>query len=220
VAADAAHYAASAMPPAGPILMATSNTHKLAEVRAVFEPAGVGLEGLDRLGRSIAEPVEDQPTFAGNAELKARYYAQRTGRWCLADDSGLIVDALNGEPGVRSARYAGASGTRAQIDAANNARLLRELAGVPELLRTARFVCVMALCEPGRTLTVVQGEVAGRILLEPRGDNGFGYDPLFFVPELGLTAAQMPPRQKNAISHRGRAARKLLEALRALGEPA
>ena len=200
-----------------PILLATGNRHKLAEVRPVLEPAGVRLEGLDSLDRSIPEPVEDQPTFAGNAELKARYYARQTGRVCLADDSGLVVDALHGEPGVYSARYAGVSGDRAEADAANNAKLLRALRDVPEDQRTARFVCVMALCSPDKTLAIVQGEVAGRILLAPRGVSGFGYDPVFYLPDLGYTAAQLTQEQKNAISHRGRAARELLTALRRLG---
>ena len=217
----------------GRILLATSNAHKLRELRELFEglrqqpgstnttaPA-IELIGLDALDRSIPEPIEDQPTFEGNATLKARHYADAGGLCCLADDSGLEVDALGGEPGVRSARYAGiTAGGRRAIDAANIALLFEKLGETPVAERAARFVCVMALCRPqvAEPVALVRGTVAGRILgpgddgyrpggVSGRGENGFGYDPVFLVPELGLTAAEMAPQQKNAISHRGNAAR-------------
>ncbi|MAE59890.1 MAG: non-canonical purine NTP pyrophosphatase, RdgB/HAM1 family [Planctomycetaceae bacterium] len=196
-----------------PILFATSNPHKVSEVRAVLAQIGVAIEGLDGLGREIAAPAEDQPTFAGNAALKARYYAQATGRVCLADDSGLEVDALGGAPGVHSARYAGVSGPRAVVDQANNERLLQGLAGVTEPERGARFVCSMVLWEGEGAVVAVEGVVEGRVLNEPRGDNGFGYDPLFWVDSLRCTTAELSSDAKNAISHRGIATRRLCEAL-------
>ncbi len=211
------------------ILLASTNPHKLAEIRAVIEltaPALIALTGLaelDHAGRDIPEPVEDQPTFEGNAVLKARHYAEAAGLPCLADDSGLEVDALGGQPGVRSARYAGLSGPRDVVDPANNRLLLQRLAGVPAHERTARFVCAMALCRPGRLapLALVRGTVEGRILTPDetadhahpergRGTHGFGYDPLFYVDDVGCTTAELEPARKNAISHRGRATRLML----------
>jgi XTP/dITP diphosphohydrolase len=196
------------------ILFATSNPHKLEEVSAVLGLMGIRVEGLESVGAAISEPVEDGHTFTANALIKARYYAQHTGRLALADDSGLVVDALGGAPGVHSARYAQVSGPRSIVDPANNERLLRELRDVPDPQRTARFVCVMALCDPaGRTWAVTRGVVEGRIGHEPRGRNGFGYDPLFILPGRGMTCAELAPTEKNAISHRGQAARRLAEAL-------
>ncbi len=202
------------MPTHQPILLASSNAHKLAEVRAALAELDLEVEGLDAVSHDIDPPAEDQPDFEGNAVLKARYYAGRTGRLTLADDSGLEVDALDGRPGVHSARYAGVIGDRATVDAANNEKLLRELAGVPDDRRTARFVCVMALCDAEHTRLVVRGTVDGRILHAPRGEGGFGYDPLFYIPELGKAAAELTREQKNAVSHRGNAVRKLVAALR------
>ena len=195
------------------ILFATSNAGKLREVRQMLEPMGVAVDGLDSLGDKVAEPVEDQDTFEGNALIKARYYAALAGRPCLADDSGLCVDALNGDPGVHSAYYGGGEGDRPTRDAANNAKLIASLAGVPAEKRTARFVCVMILADEKMTWVQVRGEVTGRILDAPRGENGFGYDPLFEVDGKGQTAAELPPEEKNAISHRGRAVKQFLEAL-------
>lgn len=208
-----------------PILVATGNPHKLEEIRAVIaehsEAAdAIALVSLADLPQSITEPVEDQPTFAGNALKKARHYAQASGLTCLADDSGLEVDALDGRPGVYSARYAGVTGPRSVVDPANNRLLLQNLADVPIARRSARFVCTMALVSPaGDILAQVRGTVEGRILLpeeganpdEPwrgRGHNGFGYDPLFLLPApRNLTTAELPPDAKNAISHRGQATR-------------
>ena len=206
------------------ILIATSNPHKLEEIRAVIVDASVELVTLDALPGEIDEPVEDKDTFEGNAILKARYYAKASGMMCLADDSGLEVDALNGEPGVRSARYSGADGPRAERDAANSLALLKNLGDTPVENRTARFVCAMALVdgrqESDEPLAVVRGTLEGRILTNQeaddpthpergRGANGFGYDPIVFIPDHNKTVAQLTPDEKNAISHRGDAVRKL-----------
>jgi len=196
------------------VLFASGNPHKVREVANVLAEAGITVIGLDSMQQALEEPTEDADTFEGNAELKARYYARHTGRTALADDSGLEVDALGGAPGVLSARYAGATGSREQIDEANNAKLLHALKDVPEDQRTARFVCAMALCDAETTHLLVRGEIEGRIIDTPRGSNGFGYDPLFDVPELGCTTAELPPERKNAISHRGRAVRKVVDRLR------
>lgn len=190
------------------LLFATSNPHKLDEVRAVLRPVGIDVIGLDQLDDLPPEPVEDAETFAGNARIKAVAYANATGRPCLADDSGLEVDALNGAPGVISARYAGADGPRAERDAANNAKLLAELDGVPPDGRTARFVCCMCLVDAGgNVLAETRGTFDGRIGHEPRGESGFGYDPLLELPELGRTVAELSAGEKNERSHRGQAAR-------------
>ena len=152
------------------LLAATSNPHKLEEIRAVLAPLGVAVRSLEDAGAGgVPEPIEDAETFAGNAEIKADAYARATGRVCLADDSGLEVDALGGAPGVRSARYAGAEGDRAERDAANNAKLLRELEGVPDAERTARFVCAMCVADAeGRVLAASRGEFPGVVGREPR----------------------------------------------------
>jgi XTP/dITP diphosphohydrolase len=197
------------------ILFASSNPHKVKEVRAILGECGVEVLGLDDLNRALPEPIEDGATFADNARIKAVYYARAAGRFCLADDSGLEVEALRGAPGVHSARYAGAEGGREQRDRANNARLLRELAAVPQARRGARFVCAMCLAEPhGNVVAETRGEVEGRIGFEPRGVNGFGYDPLFLLPELGRSSAELSPRDKNLLSHRGRAGRAMAQRLR------
>jgi len=192
------------------LLIATTNRGKLREVSEVlngFEMAMVSLADFP----DLPEAVEDGATFEDNAKIKALHYARLSGCRTLADDSGLCVDALNGEPGVHSARYAGTPSN----DAANNRKLIAALRGMSELDRTARFVCVLALAEPatdGARPTIVataRGEVEGVIIDQPRGNNGFGYDPHFLIPNLGKTAAELPPEEKNAISHRGRALRKL-----------
>lgn len=202
------------------ILIATSNPHKLDEIRAVIRDPAVELVSLDMVpgADKIEEPVEDQDTFESNAELKARYYAKATGMLCLADDSGLEVDALNGEPGVRSARYSNTDGPRAERDAANSRALMKNLGDAPIEKRTARFVCAMALVDgresSGEVLAVVRGTLEGRILSvdevdDPehpergRGSNGFGYDPIVYVPEHNKTVAELTGDEKNDISHRG-----------------
>ena len=199
------------------IVLATRNSGKLREIQAVLQYLPVRTEGPGEF-RGVAEPAETGETFAENARAKARYYARATGHWCLADDSGLMVDALGGEPGVHSARWAAGEcppgADRGAIDAANNAMLLARLAGVDDERRTARFCCAMALADPrGRIVIEAAGTVDGRIGHEPRGENGFGYDPLFHVPALGCTTAELPPARKNEISHRGKAARRLADQL-------
>lgn len=213
------------------ILMATSNPHKVEEIQQTLAslavPLKITLMDLKTYGAFLAEPVEDEPTFEGNAILKARYYAAATGLCCLADDSGLEVDALGGDPGVRSARYAGLTGPRSLVDPANNRLMMHNLGATPISRRTARFVCAMALCRPGvdEPLAVVRGTVEGRILTQDeageesrgRGSNGFGYDPLFYIERLGKTTAELSPDEKNAISHRGQATRLIAGALARCG---
>jgi XTP/dITP diphosphohydrolase len=196
------------------VLFASSNPHKVAEVRAVLEPLGWEVTGLDSLGELPEEPAEDGDTFAANARLKALGYARATDRWCLADDSGLVVDALGGAPGIRSARYAAAQGSRELRDRANNEKLLAELASMPDATRTARFVCAMCLaCPDGTIVAETSGSCEGIITDAPRGDHGFGYDPLLYLPDMGLTMAELSQPEKNARSHRGAAVRAMAEVL-------
>jgi len=197
------------------ILFATSNPHKLAEVQAILGAVHIEVVGLDTLTEPVPEPVEDGATFAENAELKAVGYARATKMRALAEDSGLEVDALGGAPGVYSARYAGAVGTREQRDRANNEKLLVDLAGVGPDRRQARFVCAMCVAEPDGTIVATsRGTYEGVIAIEPRGANGFGYDPLLFLADVGKTSAELTPEEKNSRSHRGAAARALAEQLR------
>jgi XTP/dITP diphosphohydrolase len=198
------------------VLFATTNPHKLDEVRPVLAEVGIEVEGLDAYG-DLPEPVEDGDTFAANARIKAEAYARATGRRCLAEDSGLEVDALDGRPGVYSARYAGAEGDRATRDRANNDKLLREVAAVPEAERSARFVCAMCLADPdGTVVAETRGTYEGVITSEPRGENGFGYDPLLYLPDADCTSAELSPEAKNARSHRGAAVRAMATKLAAL----
>ncbi|MDP6042629.1 MAG: XTP/dITP diphosphatase, partial [Candidatus Latescibacteria bacterium] len=150
--------------------------------------------------------IEDGDTFEANAVKKAREIARHTGLPALADDSGLVVDALNGAPGVYSARFAGEDAT----DADNNAKLTDQLKEVPQNQRTARFCCAMALAAPNGKIQTAQATWEGRILSKPQGDNGFGYDPLFFVPTHNCTSAELPSEEKNHLSHRGQALRAIL----------
>jgi len=196
------------------ILLATSNPHKLDEVRAVLEPLGYRVLSLDDVPGAHAEPVEDADTFEGNARLKAVGYARSTDLQCLADDSGLEVDALDGAPGVHSARYSGVEGDRATRDAANNEKLLAALADVPADRRVARFVCCMCLADPDGTIVAeTRGTFEGVITDHPAGTNGFGYDPLLYLPDRDCTSAQLSPDEKNARSHRGEACRRLAALL-------
>jgi XTP/dITP diphosphohydrolase len=192
------------------LLLATNNPGKVRELREIF--AGLPLEVVmpGQLGLDL-EVEETGETFAENAVLKATAFASASGLPALADDSGLEIDALGGEPGVHSKRYAGPDAT----DADRIALVLRGLDGVPQTQRTARFRCVMALATPARLVGTVEGTCEGRIAVAPRGDNGFGYDPIFLLVERGRTMAELPAAEKNAISHRGRAgaaARGLIEA--------
>jgi XTP/dITP diphosphohydrolase len=216
---------------ARPLVFATRNRNKLRELRELLpgvEVASVD-EAAERLGLAIAEVEEDRDTFVGNARKKAEEVARATGWPALADDSGLEVDALSGAPGVYSARYGGdvepaeeaAAGPRGG-DAVRNRRLLAALAGVPEAARTARFCAVLVLADPagplGDEVVIAEGRCEGRVLEAPRGDGGFGYDPLFLVPERGQTFAELPPAVKAELGHRGRAMAamraRLLEYLR------
>ena len=180
------------------LLVATRNPHKLSEIRAILALPGLVLIGADEVP-GLPDVEEDAGTFEGNAIKKARTLAEAGGLWTLADDSGLEVDALGGAPGVHSARYAGVQGDTP----ANNAKLLRALAGAAD--RRARFRCVLALAAPdGRTWTV-EGRCEGSVLETPRGDRGFGYDPLFVPDGRRQTFAEMDAADKNRISHRSRA---------------
>lgn len=206
----------------GRIAVGTRNSHKLDEIRGILD-AGRGLEivGLDDLAVPYTpeeDAVEVYDSFIGNAMAKAAFYAARTGLPTLADDSGLAVDALGGAPGVRSKRFSGRPDlSGAELDRANNQLLLERLRDTPPERRTAHFVCVAALALPdGRSLAVI-GTVAGRIAQEPRGQGGFGYDPLFLLPDLGVTFAELSPDEKNRLSHRARAFRALAAHLAGLG---
>jgi XTP/dITP diphosphohydrolase len=199
------------------ILFATTNTHKLSEARAILAPLGIALQSLATLGGSYPEPVEDGDTFEANAALKARYYAKLTGMRCLAEDSGIEVDVLDGAPGVYSARYSGVEGSAAERDRANNDKLLAALVGVPTERRQARFVCAACVASPeGQVLAEARGEFEGLIAERPRGQNGFGYDPLLFLPERGCTSAELSSEEKHARSHRGQALRRLAPLLEKL----
>lgn len=186
--------------PAATIVVATGNAHKLVEIEAILGAAlpGVRFVSIKQLG-AFEDPEETGTTFAENALIKARAAVAETGFAAVADDSGLVVDALNGEPGVYSARYAGVHGD----DAANNAKLLRNLADVPAPDRAARFMSVVALVRPDGTELTGTGACEGTIGFEGRGSNGFGYDPLFLPEDTpGKTMAELTPEEKNAISHR------------------
>jgi XTP/dITP diphosphohydrolase len=187
------------------IILATRNKGKVAELSGGLEDFGLTVKGLSDFPE-VGEVEETGTTFYENSLKKAREVAERTGLVAVADDSGLEVDALDGSPGVYSARYAGENAD----DDANNEKLLRELSEVPEHERTARFKCVMTACAPNGETLITEGAWEGRIALEPRGEKGFGYDPLFLDPDAGKTAAQMDREAKNARSHRGKALRRLI----------
>ena len=203
------------------LLFATSNPHKLRELRQMLSPLGITVEGLDALSSVPPEPVEDGETFEANARIKAVGYATATAMTCLAEDSGLEVDALDGAPGVRSARYAEHDGDRDARDRANNDKLLAALRDVPKADRTARFVCAMCVSSPeGAVRFEARGTFEGVVAEAPAGEGGFGYDPLLYVPDAGCTSAQLAPEEKNRRSHRGAAARALVQWLREQGSTA
>lgn len=187
------------------VVVATGNQHKLGEIRAILTGLDVALVSMRELG--VPEPVEDGDTFEANALIKARACAAATGLPALADDSGLEVDALDGAPGVYSARYAGMPGD----DGANNRKLLAALADVPAERRTGRFVCAAAVALPDGREHVVRGTMEGRLVTASRGAAGFGYDPLFVSDAAGdgRTNGELSPEEKDAISHRGAAFRAL-----------
>ncbi len=196
---------------------ATGNPGKLREFQLAGELLEIDIAPLDN-PKSIAAPEEHGATFEENARIKAEYYSRFAPGLLFADDSGLEVDALGGEPGVRSARYAGGTGYAVNKryaannrDAANNQLLLERLADRPD--RTARFVCVIALAESGRTIRTFRGEVEGEILLQLRGPGGFGYDPLFYYPPFHSSFGEVDDARKFSVSHRGHALRKMLDYL-------
>jgi XTP/dITP diphosphohydrolase len=206
--------------------VATRSVHKLRELRQLLHPAPVELVTLDDAGVAPGhEPVEDGPSFGANARIKARFYARLTGELTMADDSGLEVDALGGGPGIHTRRYSGPGAT----DERNNAKLLDELAGSPPERRGARYVCVLSLAD-GRRMAVgprggipivaeTRGTCRGRIATVPRGTGGFGYDPIFepaTEPPGGRTLGQWSAAEKNRISHRAGAARRMADRLAAL----
>lgn len=220
------------------ILVATTNPGKIAEMKAMLGD-GVNWLGLGDVG-GIDEIAEDGATFAENARKKALGYARACGLWTIADDSGLVIDALGGAPGVKSARFSGdkwhglpargrhhgqslsrscrgngraTDADRTLIDHRNIARVLQLLAGVPREKRTARFVCRLCLASPQEVLIETEGVLEGIITDRQIGENGFGYDPIMFVPHLNKTVAQLTSDEKNAISHRGNAIRKLTPLL-------
>ncbi len=201
------------------ILVATFNPGKINELRACLGTEVQWLNLADFEG--IIEIKEDGSTFAENAGKKALGYARATNFWTIADDSGLVIDALDGAPGVNSARFSGEklnSKDRTLIDHRNIAKVLELLEGVPKEKRTARFVCCLCLASPERILLETRGTLEGLITEKEIGTNGFGYDPIFYVPSLNKTVAQLTTKEKNEISHRGKAIRKLKHLLEKLAE--
>ncbi len=182
------------------LLVATHNPGKVRELRALLEDLPLELTWPGELGLDL-QVEESGATFEENARLKALAYARASGLWTLADDSGLEVDALGGAPGVRSARYGGPGAS----DADRYRLLLERMAAVPEGKRQARFRCVVALASPDGRIWTAEGKVEGVVAWEPRGENGFGYDPVFYMPDLGCTMAELPEEEKNRLSHRARA---------------
>jgi len=190
------------------LVVATRNAGKLKEIRRLLEAQDVTILGLDQFPE-LPEVVEDGDTFAANAIKKAEAVARATGLPCLADDSGLTVVALDGRPGVHSARFSGEEAN----DRSNNRKLLEVMTSVPEGQRQAAFCCVMALCLPGQPTRLFEGRVEGQILSKAQGFGGFGYDPLFWLPEFNCTMAELSLDIKNRISHRGQALRQIVEFL-------
>ena len=185
------------------IVLATSNPHKLEEISAMLKETDISFE----MAPEGFDPIEDGKTFEDNSFIKAKCAALMTGKYALADDAGLCVDALDGKPGIYSARYAPTQKEKIE-------KLLSELKNIPEEQRTAHFVCVMTLCSPDGSLVFqTRGEVDGHIVGVPKGVNGFGYDPVFFIDNLGKTMAEMDMDEKNTLSHRARALLKMVNFL-------
>lgn len=191
------------------LIIATGNEDKVREIDEILE--GTGFEAISMKQAGFTpDIVEDGTTFEENALIKAKaVHALTEGEYVMADDSGLCIDALDGAPGIYSARFCGEDSTYEE----KFRKIFEMLKDVPEEERTARFVCAIAVVRPDGTSFTVRDEVSGILHEEPKGDNGFGYDPIFYVPEFGMTTAQMDPEQKNAISHRGRALRSMVEKL-------
>ena len=191
------------------LVIASNNAHKVREIKQILAPWFEDVVSLRDMGISI-EVVEDGKTFEENAAIKAETIRDITGETVIADDSGLEIDFLGGEPGIYSARYMGED-TPYEI---KNAALLKRLEGVPDEKRTARFICAIAIAWPCGKTSIFRGVFEGRIAHEPAGGNGFGYDPIFYVPEKGCTAAELDPECKNEISHRGKAMRLVVKELK------
>lgn len=191
------------------IVFATGNQGKMREIRQILEGMDVEILSMKEAGISM-DIVEDGTTFEENAVIKAKAVASATDHIVLADDSGLEIDYLNKEPGIYSARYMGED-TSYDI---KNANLLERMEGVEDEKRTARFVCAIAAVLPDGQVLTVQGVIEGRVAYEPKGSNGFGFDPIFYLPEYGCTSAELSEEDKNAISHRGRALRAMKEKLK------
>jgi len=202
------------------IVVASGNPHKVQEISAIFAQEGLGewvrFLSLSDVGGPFVEPAETARTFQENARIKAVAYAAFTHRMVLADDSGLQVDALGGEPGVDSAIWAGEHGTREQRDARNNEKLMTVMRKVKEGDRAARFVCYMCLADAaGQVIAQTRGVCEGSIAESPKGVGGFGYDAYFLVGAMNVTSAQLSSEEKNKVSHRGHATRLLADELRA-----
>ena len=191
------------------VIFATGNEGKMKEIREILGDLDIELLSLKDAGIK-ADIVEDGKTFEENAEIKAKAICQLTGEIVLADDSGLEIDYLNKEPGIYSARYMGED-TSYRI---KNASLIERLEGVPDEQRTARFVCAIAAAFPDGTMKTVRATMEGRIGYEEKGENGFGYDPIFYLPEYGCTSAELSMEEKNKISHRGKALKAIKDELR------
>lgn len=190
------------------MIFATGNENKMIEIREILGDLPLEIKSMKEAGIS-ADIVENGTTFEENALIKAREVCRLAGEMVLADDSGLEIDYLNGEPGIYSARYMGED-TSYRI---KNQNLIDRLAGVPDEKRTARFVCAIAAAFPDGKEFVVRGTIEGIIGYEERGENGFGYDPIFYLPDRGMSTAEIPPEEKNSISHRGNALRMIKEIL-------
>ena len=204
------------MTPLDSMLIATKNKGKVSEFRELIGDTAMALRDLAD-ERSTPDVVEDGASFLENACKKAREYAIHFSCWAMADDSGLAVDALDGDPGIHSARWAQMH-KAGKGDADNNRLLLMQIDGVPDEKLKARFMCALALSdEKGRVILTAQDSVEGRLLREPRGENGFGYDPLFFLDTHGKTTAELSSDEKHAISHRGKAMRKMVELMKENG---
>ncbi|HKL10537.1 MAG TPA: RdgB/HAM1 family non-canonical purine NTP pyrophosphatase [Clostridia bacterium] len=191
------------------MVLASQNKHKLKEIEKITKDFGISLITMAEAGLGDLDVVEDSDTFEGNSEKKAREVMEASGLPAIADDSGLMVDALGGDPGVYSARFSGPGATYES----NNKKLLELMKDVPEDKRTARFVSVITVVFTDGIKIVARGEIEGRIAFEEKGESGFGYDPLFYVPEKGKTFAQLSDDEKNAISHRANALVLLRELL-------
>jgi XTP/dITP diphosphohydrolase len=195
-------------------VLGSRNRKKIGEIAELFAPHGIELIGVSEFSH-VDDVIEDGDSFAANAAKKATEVALILNRWVIAEDSGLCVDALDGAPGIYSARYAGEQGA----DASNNEKLLRELAAIPAEKRTAHYVCYAVLSDPaGQVRLSSEGRCGGRILTEYRGEHGFGYDPLFLVPEFHQTFGQLSPAVKRHISHRAKAFERLIPQILRLFE--